>query len=63
MTEQPNHLWRLVWKTDQEGKRGERGHFQALRGYTHICGGDSPNSRAPLRPLGVKGKGRDVGIC
>ena len=34
----------MVWKTDQEGKRGERGHFQAQRGYTQLCGADSPNS-------------------
>ena len=53
----------MVWKTDQEGKRGERGHFQAQRGCTQLCGVDSPNSCAILRPLGVKGKGSDVGIC
>ena len=39
------------------------GPIPDLKSYAEICGADSPNSCAIPRPLGVKGKGRDVGIA
>lgn len=48
---------------DGPGGRDESKVIWRHDGATEIGGADSPSSCAIPRPLGVKGKGRDVGIC